>query len=63
MAKCGMNFFCCHLFLICFIIVIYNSSLVKGAMKAPRLCKVRNDVKKTPKILLFLMATGEPSAQ
>ncbi len=30
-----------------FLIVIYHSSLVKGAMKAARVCKVRNGVKKT----------------
>ena len=31
-----------------FLIVIYHSSLVKGAMNAYRVCKLRNDVKKTP---------------
>jgi len=31
-----------------FLIVIYHSSLVKGAMNAARLCKLRNGVKKTP---------------
>ncbi len=31
-----------------FLIVIYHSSLVKGAMNAARVCKLRNDVKKTP---------------
>jgi hypothetical protein len=46
-----------------FWIVIYHSSLVKGAMKAVRVCKVRNGVKKKPKFLLFSMAKGEPSAQ
>jgi hypothetical protein len=46
-----------------FLIVIYQSSLVKGAMNAPRLCKLRNGVKKTPKFLLFSMAKGGPSAQ
>ncbi len=40
MAKCGMNFFW----------------LVKGPMKAARVCKVRNGVKKNPKFLLFSMA-------
>jgi hypothetical protein len=29
-----------------FLIVIYHSSLVKGAMNAARLCKLRNGVKK-----------------
>ncbi len=31
-----------------FLIVIYHSSLVKGAMNAASLCKLRNGVKKTP---------------
>ncbi len=30
-----------------FLIVIYHSSLVKGAMNAARICKLRNGVKKT----------------
>jgi hypothetical protein len=46
-----------------FLIVIYHSSLVKGAMNAARLCKLRNGVKKTPQFLLFSMAKGGPSAQ
>jgi hypothetical protein len=46
-----------------FLIVIYNSSLVKGAMNAARVCKLRNGVKKTPQFLLFSMAKGGPSAQ
>jgi hypothetical protein len=45
-----------------FLIVIY-SSLVKGAMNAARVCKLRNGVKKTPQFLLFSMAKGGPSAQ
>jgi hypothetical protein len=44
-----------------FLIVIYHSSLVKGAMNAARLCKLR--VKKTPQFLLFSMAKGGPSVQ
>jgi hypothetical protein len=36
-----------------FLIVIYHFSLVKGAMNAARVCKLRNGVKKTPKFLLF----------
>jgi hypothetical protein len=36
-----------------FLIVIYHSSLVKGAMNAARVCKLRNGVKKTPQFLLF----------
>jgi hypothetical protein len=46
-----------------FLIVIYQSSLVKGAMNAARLCKLFNDVKKMPQFLLFSMAKGGPSAQ
>jgi hypothetical protein len=33
-----------------FLIVIYHSSLVKGAMNAARLCKLRNGVKKNAPI-------------
>jgi hypothetical protein len=36
-----------------FFIVIYHSSLVKGAMNAARLCKLRNDVKKNVSISSF----------
>jgi hypothetical protein len=43
-----------------FLIVIYHSSLVKGAMNAARLCKLHNGVKK---FLLFSMEKGGPSAQ
>jgi hypothetical protein len=46
-----------------FLIVIYHSSLVKDAMNAAGLCKLCNDVKKTPQFLLFSMAKGGPSAQ
>jgi hypothetical protein len=46
-----------------FLIVIYHSSLVKGAMNAARLCKLRNGVKKTPQFLLFSMEKGGQSAQ
>jgi hypothetical protein len=46
-----------------FLIVVYHSSLVRGAMNAARLCKLRNGVKKTPQFLLFSMEKGEPSAQ
>jgi hypothetical protein len=46
-----------------FSIVIYHSSLVKGAMNAARLCKLRNGVKKTPQFFLFSMVKGGPSAQ
>jgi hypothetical protein len=46
-----------------FLIVIYHSSLVKGANNAARLCKLHIDVKKTPQFLLFSMAKGGPSVQ
>jgi hypothetical protein len=46
-----------------FFIVIYHSSLVKGAMNAEHVCKLHNGVKKTPQFLLFSMAKGGPSAQ
>ncbi len=39
-----------------FLIVIYHSSLVKGAMNAAHVCKLRNGVKKTPQFLLFSQA-------
>jgi hypothetical protein len=39
-----------------FLIVIYHSSLIKGAMNAARVCKLLNGVKKTPQFLLFSMA-------
>jgi hypothetical protein len=46
-----------------FLVVIYHSSLVKGAMNAAHVCKLSNGVKKTPQFLLFSMAKGGPSAQ
>jgi len=46
-----------------FFIFIYHSSLVKGAINAACLCKLRNDVKKTPQFLLVSMEKGEPCAQ
>jgi hypothetical protein len=49
-SKCGMN-------------VIYHSSLVKGAMNAARLCKLRNGVKQNPQFLLVSMVKGGPSEQ
>jgi hypothetical protein len=41
-----------------FLIVIYHSSLVRGAMNAARVCKLRNGVKKMPQFLLFSQAKG-----
>jgi hypothetical protein len=46
-----------------FLFVIFHSSLVKGAMNAARLCKLRNGVNKTPQFLLFSIGKGGPSAQ
>jgi hypothetical protein len=46
-----------------FLIVIFHSSLAKDAKNAPRVCKLRNGVKKTPQFLLFSMAKGGPSSQ
>ena len=42
-----------------FLIIIYHSSLVKGAMNAARIFKLRNGVKKTPQFLLFSQAKGQ----
>jgi hypothetical protein len=42
-----------------FLIVIYHSSLVKAAVNAARVCKLRNGVKNTPQFLLFLMASAQ----
>ncbi len=63
--KCAMKkfFFDCQMRNEPFLIVIYHSSLVKGAMNAVRICKLRNGVKKTPQFLLFSMVKGGPSAQ
>jgi hypothetical protein len=36
-----------------FLIVIYQSSLVKGAMDAARICKLRNGVKNSLNLLYF----------
>jgi hypothetical protein len=44
-------------------IVIYHSSLVKGAMNAARVCKLRNGVKRTPQFFFYSMAKGGPSSQ
>jgi hypothetical protein len=46
-----------------FLIVIYHSSLVKGAMNAVGLCKLCNGVKKMPQLLIFSMGKGGQSAQ
>ncbi len=46
-----------------YFIVIYHSALVKGAMNAARVCKLRNGVKKTPQFPLFSMAKGGLGAQ
>jgi hypothetical protein len=36
-----------------FFIVVYHSSLVKGAMNAARVCKLRNGVKKSLNFFFF----------
>jgi hypothetical protein len=41
-----------------FFIVIYHSSLVKAAMNAARVCKLRNSVYKTPQFLLSMVKGG-----
>ena len=38
-----------------FLIVIYHSSLVKGAMNAARLCKLRNGVSWTVPLILYVV--------
>jgi hypothetical protein len=50
--KCAVEKFgfYCQMRIEPFLIVIYHSSLVKGAMNAARVCKLRNGVKKTNKI-------------
>jgi hypothetical protein len=53
--KFGFN---CQMWNEPFLIVIYHSSLVKGAMNAARVCKLCNGVKKTPKFLHFSQAKG-----
>jgi hypothetical protein len=53
MANCGINFF---------LMVIYRFSLVKAAMNAARVCKLRNSVNKTPQFLLFSIAKGGTKA-
>jgi hypothetical protein len=54
-----MKHFCfnCQMWNEPFLIVIYHSSLVKGA-KTLHVCKLRNGVKKTPQFLLFSLAKG-----
>jgi hypothetical protein len=53
--KCAMKKFCfnCQMRNEPFLIVIYHSSLVKGAMKAVRVCKLRNGVKKRLNFFYF----------
>jgi hypothetical protein len=40
-----------------FLIVIYRSSLVKPAMNAKRVCKLRNGVNKTLRVCMALIYT------
>jgi hypothetical protein len=44
-----------------FLIVIYHSTLVKGAMNAARVCKLRTGVKKTP--IFHLFSPHRPQAE
>jgi hypothetical protein len=46
-ANCRINLF-----------IIHHFSLVKAAMNAPRICKLRNDVNKTLPFLYFPIAKG-----
>jgi hypothetical protein len=46
-----------------FLIVVYHSSLVKGAMNSAHVYKLRNGVRKTHQFHLFSMVKGGPSAQ
>jgi hypothetical protein len=46
MANCRINF----------LINIHRFSHVKAAMNAPRICKLRNNVNKTPHLLYFSTA-------
>jgi hypothetical protein len=41
-----------------FWIVVHRFSLVKAAMNAPRICKMRNGVSKTPSISFFSTTKG-----
>jgi hypothetical protein len=41
-----------------FFIVIHRFSLVNAVMNAPRLCKLRNGVYKTPQFLNFPISKG-----
>jgi hypothetical protein len=45
-----------------FLMVIYHFSLVKAAMNAASVCKMRNSVNKTPQFLLFSIAKGRTKA-
>ncbi len=58
--KCAMKKFCFNgqMRNNPFLIDIYHSTLVKGAMNAARVCKLRTGVKITPQFLLFSQAKG-----
>jgi hypothetical protein len=53
--KCAMKKFCFNfqMWNEPFLIVIYHSSLVKGAMNAARVCKLRSGVKKRLNFFFF----------
>jgi hypothetical protein len=42
-----------------FLMVIYHSSLVKAAINAARVCKMRNGVSKTPSVFFFQLSKAE----
>jgi hypothetical protein len=58
--KCAMKKFCFNgqMRNEPFLIVIYHSTMVKGAVNAARVCKLRTGVKKTLIFLLFSQAKG-----
>ncbi len=58
--KCAMKKFCFNgqMRNEPFFIVIHHSTMVKGAMNAARVCKLRTGVKKTPVFLFFSQAKG-----
>ncbi len=63
MKKFGFN---CQMRNETFLIVIYHSSVVKGAVNAARVCKKKNCamvLKKRLNFFLFSVAKGGPSAQ
>jgi hypothetical protein len=62
--KCAMKKFCfnCQMRNEPFSIIIYHSSLVKGAMNVARVCELRNDDKKRPNFFFFQRPKVEQKA-